>query len=120
MCFLSVTSDTEAGAGSESTSVRGISEDRDTVVSWGLQKNALPRTNFLETCQLQKHQEVSTVKNVTGKVPRIHGDRKPFRCEVCGKGFSYFCHYVQHQRIRTGRNLASVMNVEKLLLLSQL
>ncbi|XP_057567049.1 zinc finger protein 19 isoform X2 [Hippopotamus amphibius kiboko] len=79
----------------------GISEERDMMMSHGPEKNVLKRNSFLEICELEKHQEVFTVKNIRGKIPRIHYDKKPFRCEECGKCFSYFSYYVRHQSIHT-------------------
>nr|KAF6407323.1 hypothetical protein HJG59_009952 [Molossus molossus] len=105
--------DAATNTDSESTSVQGISENRDVVVSCVLQKSFLQRSNFLETCELEQHQEISTGKNGSSRVPRIHCDRKPFQCEECGKCLSCFSHYVRHQRITLGRNPLSVMSVEK-------
>ncbi|XP_059759987.1 zinc finger protein 19 isoform X1 [Balaenoptera ricei] len=86
----------------ELTPTWGVSEERDMMMSHGPQKNVLKRNSFLKSCELEKHQEIPTVKNIRGKGPRIHYDRKAFRCEECGKCFSYFCYYVRHQRIHTG------------------
>ncbi|KAI5136881.1 Zinc Finger Protein 19 [Manis pentadactyla] len=51
----------------EITSTQGISEERDVMLSHGLQKLVPQRTNFLETCKLEKRQEIPTVKNIRGK-----------------------------------------------------
>lgn len=60
--------DAETNTDSESTSTQGVSEDRDVMLSCGLQKSILQRTNFLETCKLEKRQEISTEKNVRENV----------------------------------------------------
>ncbi|XP_014644041.1 PREDICTED: zinc finger protein 19 isoform X1 [Ceratotherium simum simum] len=93
-----VSKDAETNIDSESTSTQGISEERD-VMSHGLPKSVFQETDFPETCELVKHQEIPTVKNIKRKDERMHYARKPFRCEECGTCFGFFSYYIRHQRI---------------------
>ncbi|XP_075851695.1 uncharacterized protein LOC142862584 [Microcebus murinus] len=95
-------SDAETNVDSESTSTQGISEERDRVVSCELPGSISKETDFPETCEVEKLQEIPTVKNSKGKDERLHCARKPFRCEECGRCFSFFSYYIRHQRIHTG------------------
>ncbi|XDA83184.1 hypothetical protein R6Z07M_013037 [Ovis aries] len=52
---------------SELTPTWGISEERDMMMSHGPQKNVLNKSSFLETCELEQHQEIPTVKNIRRK-----------------------------------------------------
>ncbi|XP_068383192.1 LOW QUALITY PROTEIN: zinc finger protein 19-like [Eschrichtius robustus] len=61
--------------------------------------------DFPETCELEKHQEIPTVKNIKRKDERIHYARKPFGCEECGRYFIFFSYYIRHQRVHTGEKL---------------
>ncbi|XP_042824018.1 zinc finger protein 19-like [Panthera tigris] len=96
-----VCQDAETNTDSESTSTQGISEERDVMISLGLLQSVSRESEFPGTCELEKHQEISTAKNIKRKDERIFCARKPFRCEECGRCFSFFSYYVRHQRIHT-------------------
>lgn len=53
----------ETNIDSESTSTQGISEERDVMISHGLPQSVFLESHFPETCDPEKHQEISTVKN---------------------------------------------------------
>uniref|UniRef100_A0ABI7W0K7 Zinc finger protein 19 n=2 Tax=Felis catus TaxID=9685 RepID=A0ABI7W0K7_FELCA len=94
-----VCQDAETNTDSESTSTQGISEERNVMISRGLLQSVSWESEFPGTCELEKHQEISTTKNIKRKDERIFCARKPFRCEECGRCFSFFSYYVTHQRI---------------------
>uniref|UniRef100_A0A8C8XAD4 C2H2-type domain-containing protein n=1 Tax=Panthera leo TaxID=9689 RepID=A0A8C8XAD4_PANLE len=97
-----VCQDAETNTDSEFTSTQGISEERNVMISRGLLQSVSWESEFPGTCELEKHQEISTAKNIKRKDERIFCARKPFRCEECGRCFSFFSYYVRHQRIHTG------------------
>ena len=94
--MFSVVLGTETNVDNEPTSTQGISEERDVMLSHGLQKNVVQGTNFLETCEPQKHQEIPTVKNIKEKVPRIHCARKTFRLFGYGSSSHFILFFPQN------------------------
>ncbi|CAD7689121.1 unnamed protein product [Nyctereutes procyonoides] len=81
--------DAETNIDSESTSTQGISEERDMMLSYGLPQSVSQESDFPETCELEKYQEIPTEKNTKRKDERILCARKPFRYEECGRCFSF-------------------------------
>ena len=58
--------------------------------------------DFPETCDLEKHQEISTVKKYLKKGWETSICTEILRFEECGKYFTFFPYYVQHQRLHSG------------------
>ncbi|KAF3817672.1 hypothetical protein GH733_012959, partial [Mirounga leonina] len=92
-----VSKDAETNIDSESTSTQGISEERDVMISHGLPQSVSQESDFPETCELEKHQEIPTVKNIKRKDERILCARKPFR------SFGVKSTLSRHQRIHSGK-----------------
>ncbi|ELW65667.1 Zinc finger protein 19 [Tupaia chinensis] len=93
----------ETNIGNDST--QGIADERDILMSCGLQKRVSQRTDSLKTCELEKHQE--NTGNIRGKAPKIqhqkiHTGEKPFECNKYGKAFNGNSSLIQHQSILTG------------------
>ncbi|XP_039078573.1 LOW QUALITY PROTEIN: zinc finger protein 19-like [Hyaena hyaena] len=90
--------DMETNFDSESTSTQ---EEGNVMITCGLLQSISWESDFPETCEVEKHQEIPTMENIKRKDERIFCVEKPFRCEECGRCFSFFSYYVKHQRIHT-------------------
>lgn len=98
---------------SELTPTWGISEERDMMKSHGPQKNVLNKSSFLETCELEQHQEIPIVKNIRRKVLRESTMIGSPSDEECGNASAIFLTMLDIRESTLGRNPLSVSRVWK-------